>query len=161
MPPCRSRPSTVPPRQPPPRSPAPCSAPGSTCCWPSASSSAWSSGAPLLLTGCGVAAAGFAVFWAAATLPLAGAGLLLAGLGVALLYPTTVSRVVAAWPQAPDRAAARAALASGLAIGGAPYLLARLADGVGLRQAYLVVPVLLLALAARAVTDRGRAATTP
>ena len=115
----------------------------------------------LLLTGCGVAAAGFAVFWAAATLPLAGAGLLLAGLGVALLYPTTVSRVVAAWPQAPDRAAARAALASGLAIGGAPYLLARLADGVGLRQAYLVVPVLLLALAARAVTDRGRAATTP
>ena len=82
---------------------------------------------------------------------------------MALLYPTTVSRVVAAWPRAPDRAAARAALASGLAIGLAPYLLARLADGVGLRQAYLVVPVLLLALAARTASDRarGRAATTP
>ena len=111
----------------------------------------------LLLAGCGIAAGGFASFWAAPTLPLAGAGLLVTGLGVALLYPTTVSRVVAAWPHAPDRAAARAALASGLAIGGAPYLLARLADGVGLRLAYLVVPVLLLALAARVVTDRARA----
>ena len=61
-------------------------------------------------------------------LPLAGVGLAVTGLGVALLYPTTVSRTVAAWPHAPDRAAARAALASGVAIGGAPFVLARLAD---------------------------------
>jgi MFS family permease len=115
----------------------------------------------LLLAGCGVAAGGFAVFWAAPTLPLAGAGLLLAGLGMALLYPTTVSRVVAAWPRAADRAAARAGLASGLAIGGAPYLLARLAGVVGLRQAYLVVPVLLLALATRAMTDHRQGRTGP
>lgn len=45
-------------------------------------------------------------------------------------------------------------LASGLAIGGAPYLLARLADTTGLRPAYLLVPVLLLGLAAHATTDR-------
>jgi MFS family permease len=108
----------------------------------------------VLLAGSGLAAAGFAVFWAAPTLALAGVGLLLAGLGVALLYPATVSRAVAAWPHAPDRAAARAALASGLAIGGAPYLLARLADATGLRPAYLLVPVLLLGLAVHAATDR-------
>ena len=108
----------------------------------------------VLLTGSGLAAAGFAVFWAAPTLALAGAGLLVAGLGVALLYPATVSRAVAAWPHAPDRAAARAALASGLAIGGAPYLLARLADAAGLRPAYLLVPVLLLALAVHAAASR-------
>ena len=95
------------------------------------------------------AAAGFALFWAAPTLVFAAAGLLLAGLGVALLYPTTVSRVVAAWPHMPDRAAARAALGSGIAIGGAPFLLAQLSDAIGLRAAFLIVPALLLVLAAR------------
>lgn len=109
----------------------------------------------VLVAGSGLAAAGFAGFWAAPTLALAGVGLLLAGLGVALLYPATVSRAVAAWPHAPDRAAARAALASGLAIGGAPYLLAQLADATGgLRPAYLLVPVLLLGLAVHAATGR-------
>jgi fucose permease len=101
-----------------------------------------------------VAAAGFMIFWSAPVLPLAAVGLAIAGLGVALLYPTTVSRTIAAWPHAPDRAAARAALASGVAIGGAPFVLARLADLTGLRAAYLVVPVLLVALAARTLTAR-------
>ena len=101
----------------------------------------------LACTAC--ATAGFALFWAAPTLALAGAGLLVAGLGVALLYPTTVSRVVAAWPQATDRAAARAALASGIAIGGAPFLLAQLSDATGLRAAFLIVPALLVVLAVR------------
>jgi MFS family permease len=103
----------------------------------------------LILACTGTATAGFALFWAAPTLTFAAAGLLVAGLGVALLYPTTVSRVVAAWPQAPDRAAARAALASGIAIGGAPFLLAQISDVVGLRQAFLIVPILLLVLAVR------------
>jgi MFS family permease len=106
----------------------------------------------LMLVCAGVAAAGFGLFWAAPTLVLASAGLLLAGLGVALLYPTTVSRVVAAWPQAPDKAAARAALGSGLAIGGAPFLLAQLSDGIGLRSAFLIVPALLLVLGIRVAT---------
>jgi MFS family permease len=108
----------------------------------------------LLLTCTGVAAAGFAIFWSAPVLPLAGVGLAVVGLGVALLYPTTVSRTLAAWPHAPDRAAARAALASGVAIGGAPFVLARLADLTGLRVAYLIVPLLLAALATRTLAAR-------
>ena len=103
----------------------------------------------LILACTGVATAGFALFWAAPTLTFAAAGLLVVGLGVALLYPTTVSRVVAAWPHAPDLAAARAALASGLAIGGAPFLLAQLSDVIGLRMAFFIVPALLLVLAIR------------
>ena len=104
-----------------------------------------------LILACAAAAlAGFALFWAAPTLTLAAAGLLITGLGVALLYPTTVSRVIAAWPQAPDRASARAALGSGLAIGVAPFLLAQASDAIGLRAAFLIVPVLLLVLALRA-----------
>jgi fucose permease len=104
----------------------------------------------VLVLACAAAAlAGFALFWAAPTLALAATGLLLTGLGVALLYPTTVSRVIAAWPQAPDRASARAALGSGLAIGIAPFLLAQLSDRIGLRTAFLIVPALLLVLAVR------------
>jgi MFS family permease len=103
----------------------------------------------LMLACIAVAAAGFALFWTAPTLVLAAGGLLLAGLGVALLYPTTVSRVVGAWPHATDLAAARAALASGIAIGGAPFLLAQLSDGIGLRAAFLIVPALLVILAVR------------
>ena len=105
----------------------------------------------LMLACSGVATAGFVLFWGAPNVVLAAAGLLVAGLGVALLYPTTVSRVVAVWPHAPDRAAARAALASGLAIGVAPFLLARLSDVISLRLAYLIVPALLLVLAVRGV----------
>jgi fucose permease len=104
-----------------------------------------------LILACAAAAlAGFALFWAAPTLTLAAAGLLVTGLGVALMYPTTVSRVIAAWPQAPDRASARAALGSGLAIGAAPFALAQASDRIGLRAAFLIVPVLLLVLAIRA-----------
>jgi fucose permease len=103
----------------------------------------------LILACTAAALAGFALFWAAPTLTLAAAGLLVTGLGVALLYPTTVSRVIAAWPQAPDRASARAALGSGLAIGVAPFLLAQASDAIGLRAAFLIVPLLLLALAVR------------
>jgi fucose permease len=101
-----------------------------------------------------VAAVGFAVFWASPTLALAAAGLAVTGLGIALLYPTTVSRVVAAWPHAPDRAAARSVLASGLAIGVAPFVLGRLSDTTGLRTAYLIVPALLLLMALRGVQAR-------
>ena len=108
----------------------------------------------LMLVCIGVAAVGFLVFWATPVLVLSAIGLAIAGGGVALLYPTTVSRTIAAWPHAPNRAAARAALASGLAIGGAPFILARLADHVGLRTAYLIVPVLLLALATRTIAAR-------
>lgn len=100
----------------------------------------------VILAASGVAGIGFAGFWAWPNTIGAAVGLLVAGGGVALLYPAALARVVAAWPHDRDRAAARAALASGVAIGGAPFLLAALADAFGLRAAYLIVPVLLLVL---------------
>ncbi|HEX7199594.1 MAG TPA: hypothetical protein VF213_08960, partial [Dongiaceae bacterium] len=103
----------------------------------------------LILACVACAGVGFALFWAAPVLVLGAVGLFVAGLGVALLYPTTVSRVIAAWPHAPDRAAARAALGSGLAIGLAPFLLAQMSDRIGLRAAFLIVPALLVMLAIR------------
>jgi MFS family permease len=96
-----------------------------------------------------VAAGGFAIFWTGPDLLVAAVGLAVMGTGVALLYPVNLARVVASWPDRPDAAAARAALASGLAIGAAPLVLAAVADLVGLRTAFLLVPGLLLALVAR------------
>jgi len=96
-----------------------------------------------------VALAGFALFWTAPDIALAAVGLVVMGTGVALLYPLSLARVVAAWPDRPDGAAARAGLASGVAIGVSPLVLAALADLVGLRTAYLLVPCILVGLILR------------
>jgi fucose permease len=97
-----------------------------------------------------VAVAGFAAFWAGPDLIVAAIGLAVLGGGVALLYPVSVARVVSAWPARPDAAAGRAALASALAVGAAPLALAGVAEVVGLRPAYLLVPALLGLLLGRA-----------
>jgi fucose permease len=95
-----------------------------------------------ILVATAVALAGFAVFWLSGAAWLATVGLGLTGLGVALLYPLTVARYVAASPTDSTHSSSRAALASGLAIGIAPFALALISDGVGLHGAYLIVPVL-------------------
>lgn len=92
--------------------------------------------------------AGFAVLWTAPA-PVAVAGLLVTGLGVALLYPVLLARALAAWPERPVRAAARCALASGVAIGAAPLALGTLADLTTLRAAVFVAPALLVVLLVR------------
>jgi len=106
---------------------------------------------PLRVTSASAAVglAGFALFWTAPGIALAAAGLVVMGTGVALLYPLSLARVVAAWPDRPDGAAARAGLASGVAIGVSPLVLAALADLVGLRTAYLLVPCILVGLIVR------------
>lgn len=106
---------------------------------------------PVFLAALGVATLGFVVFWSTGMAAVAAAGLLVAGLGVALLYPLSVARALAAMPSDLDRASARAALASGLAIGVAPFALAMVSEGVGLRAAFLVVPALAAAAFANAL----------
>ncbi|MFI0373383.1 MFS transporter [Actinomadura sp. 1N219] len=91
---------------------------------------------------------GFTVLWTAPA-PFAVAGLLVVGLGVALLYPVILGQALAAWPSQPVRAAARCALASGVAIGVAPLVLGTLADLTTLRAAVLVAPFLLFVLLIR------------
>ena len=110
----------------------------------------------VVLVACAVAGLGFVGFWGTPFEWSAAVGLLVAGAGVALLYPVTLARLVAAWPDARDRAAARGALASGLAIGIAPLVLARLADLASLRAAYLVVPVIIVSLAGHAAITLAR-----
>lgn len=110
-----------------------------------------------VLTGsCAVALVGFGLFWSTGGPALNVVGLLATGLGTAMLYPVTITRAMAACPEAPDRAAARCALASGIAIGGAPLLLAQLAEHLDLRIAYLLAPLLLTLILLRTVGTRHR-----
>lgn len=90
---------------------------------------------------------GFVVFWSVPSVIGSAVGLFVAGSGVALMYPLLLGRVVAARPGETDRTSRYGTLMSGLAIAGAPLGLAVLADSIGLRSAYLAVPVLLVALA--------------
>ena len=103
----------------------------------------------LVMGGCLVSLVGFVLFWTAPSLWLAALGAIVVGTGLGLQYPVLLPLFVSGYPDAPDRAAARGALASGLAIGLAPLVLAFLSDRLGLHDAYLIVPLLLAVLAVR------------
>lgn len=102
-------------------------------------------GAPAVLAASlvlGVVAA--AVMTAASSTPLAVVAAVLAGLAAANLYPGSVALVVAGHPDRPDAAVARASLLTSAAVILFPLVLGRLADAVGLRLAFVVVPVTAL-----------------
>lgn len=101
----------------------------------------------LVTGGCLVALVGFALFWSGPTLWIAALGAVIVGIGIGLQYPVLLPLFISGHPDAPDRAAARGTLASALAIGGAPLVLAALSDRLGLHEAYLIVPLLLLLIA--------------
>lgn len=89
--------------------------------------------------------AGSLLFWSATTAWLALSGLLVMGcLGIAVQFPLSVARAIAAAEGRPDQANARLSIGAGLAIGLAPFLRGFLADQVGTRRAFLTVPVLLV-----------------
>ncbi|MEV4165973.1 MFS transporter [Nonomuraea dietziae] len=112
---------------------------------------------PVILVGCGLAAAGtvvVALFDAPMPVTL---GLALAGLGVAPFYPVTLARFVQVPGLPTARAAAYGALASGTAILAAPATLAALGAALDLRTAYLVAVLpLALVLAAATLPRRAR-----
>jgi MFS family permease len=101
-------------------------------------------GLRLLRLGLVIAGLGFALFWWSRSLGPALAGLAVAGLGVAMLYPISLTAAIRVAEGRSDLASARATLASGLAIGVAPFALGLVADVEGVHLAYLVVPLLLL-----------------
>ena len=84
-------------------------------------------------------------------------GIFIAGLGVANLYPPTISLALGSVPESLSaQASARSVLASGGAILCLPLLLGGLADMIGMKLAFLVVPVLLvLALGLNMMVAKG------
>lgn len=108
-----------------------------------------------LLAALALSGLGFAMFWGApflaGTMVWAGLGLFVSGAGVAYLFPLSFLGLVGVLVGGTDRASARAALASGVAIGLAPLLLGIAADAFGLTRALLLIPLLMLASAANVV----------
>ena len=102
------------------------------------------SGEMLLLTALAITLFGFPIFWLVPPAWLSLVGLFITGLGVANLFPLTLSVAVGVVPQQTDIASARLSLAGGLAILIAPFVLGWVADQVGIFRAYAVVLVLLL-----------------
>ncbi len=102
---------------------------------------------------------GFAMFWTSTVGWLSFVGLFVSGLGLALLFPLGLARVIALSDGRPDLATARASLGAGLAVGTGPFVLGALADGFGTHQAFLLVPVLAGA-AVFGIGLGGRAAAT-
>ena len=93
-----------------------------------------------------LAGAGFLPFWTTSSTWVALAGLFVTGLGIAGLYPLVLSLAIGAAGSDTVQASARATLASGTAILSLPLVLGRLADLAGIRPAYGVVLLLLVAV---------------
>ncbi len=99
----------------------------------------------LLVYAMAVVGAGFPLFWLAQVPVLNVLGLFLAGLGIANLFPLTLSVATSIDPEQSNRASARVSMASGIAILLAPQVLASFADQVGLFNAFGVAAALLVA----------------
>ncbi len=89
---------------------------------------------------------GFLTYWSATASVVAMIGLFITGLGVASLYPLTLSLAIGSAGSGTVKASASSSLASGVAIFFLPLILGRLADAVGIHLAYMLV-LLLLAIA--------------
>lgn len=102
----------------------------------------------LLLIASLIVLAGFPLFWLGRT-PLVNAlGLFICGLGVANLFPLTLSLTSTVGVDNPDAASGYTSMASGLAILITPQLLGIMADRIGIQTAYSIVPPLAIAITA-------------
>jgi fucose permease len=98
---------------------------------------------------------GFPVFWLARFAPLNILGLFITGLGVANLFPLTLSTASSAAPLQANTASARISMASGSAILIVPQLLGSAADNIGIARAYgMVVVLVLIALTVTLAANR-------
>lgn len=86
---------------------------------------------------------GFLTFWLAPSAAINVLGLFIAGLGVANMYPLTLSAALGAAPKHLGIAASRINMATGLAGLCAPLVLGGIADRAGIYNAYSVVAIML------------------
>jgi len=87
---------------------------------------------------------GFGIYWQSHSLPLSIAALFIVGLGISMQFPLTTLRLIILSHNRPDLAQGITSNGAGLAIALGPFLLAALADQIGISQAYLMVPILIV-----------------
>lgn len=91
-----------------------------------------------------IALIGFVVFWSSTNSVLLVSALTITGLGIALHFPFGIERAIKVSAGRPDKATSRIAIATALSSGIAPFSIGILADHIGVRSAFLVVPVALV-----------------
>ncbi|NBV90110.1 MAG: hypothetical protein EBR84_01680 [Actinobacteria bacterium] len=87
---------------------------------------------------------GFLAFWRSSNSFALIICLTMTGLGLSLHFPFGIDRAIIASAGRADKAASRIAIATGLSGGVAPFAIGILADQIGVRSAFLVVPVALI-----------------
>lgn len=102
----------------------------------------------LVLAAIALTFGGFGCFWLARLPFLSFAGLFVTGLGISVQYPLLFSLALAVAGSEGARASAACNIASGIAILILPFVLGGLADLFGIRDAFLVLPLILVTLAA-------------
>jgi fucose permease len=100
-------------------------------------------GVALLYASLAITSVGFLLFWLTDQPVLAVLGLFVCGVGVANLYPLSLSLTLDAARGREDRANARTQLVVGLVAIVSPYLLGTEADPYGLATAFALEPVLI------------------
>ena len=121
----------------------------------------------LMAGGLGVILLGAGLVWLSNNQVVSGLGLLLGGLGTAGMWPLGITMALQGAPHAPLQAAARATLASGVAVLVAPSALGLIGDGIGVVSAWSAIMVLagiglvLLAIAPAATGEAPTEVATP
>jgi fucose permease len=113
----------------------------------------WSS-FTLLLASLALTLVGFPIFWLARLAALNIIGLFITGLGIASMYPLTLSIAVGLAPGQSNLASARVSLGVGTALLTAPLFLGWLADRIGLQSAYGMIIVLTVVACAIVINNR-------
>ncbi|MER7468174.1 MFS transporter [Streptomyces sp. NPDC097981] len=108
----------------------------------------------LVLAALGVTTVGFLVLWTSSTTSVALVALLVTGLGIANLFPLTLSLAVVAAQGRTDQATARVQLIVAVSITLAPLLLGALSDRFGVGRSFAVEGVLLMAAVALLLLGR-------
>lgn len=98
----------------------------------------------LLLLALSIMTLGSLLFWILPDIGLKVIGLFLTGLGVANLFPLTLAVAMDLAPQRAHTASAHLTAGAGISILIAPLLLGKIADTIGIQQAYGLVLALLL-----------------
>jgi predicted MFS family arabinose efflux permease len=114
-----------------------------------------SSSLRLLLSALGVTLMGFPLFWLARLPALNILGLFITGLGIANMYPLTLSIAIGVAQDQSNLASARVSMGVGTALLTAPLLLGWLADRLSLQIAYGMVVVLMIVAFALVAGSRG------
>ena len=115
-----------------------------------------SSSLTLLLVALGVTLVGFPLFWLTRLPVFNILGLFITGLGIANMYPLTLSIAIGLAQDQSNLASARISMGVGTALLTAPLLLGWLADRLSLQLAYGMVVVLMVAAVAIVVNTRRR-----